>query len=181
MPTVRRGLLSRFGSHSSSPPSRDLPPTVNRFDLRITDNNDTASIRTVLPAYTRSTDSIQRPTSPTPTYYTIDESSSITPSDSHTVANSTSHRTIDEFVNRLRESLKNPKSWRLHNNGQKSFFWALRCIPGTAELLNDNIQEIKDRAVTVNDWQIKIFCFIFKGQKLLDLWCRPILTEVFLR
>jgi len=82
--------------------------------------------------------------------------------------------TVDELVNRVRDSLYNPKSWRLQNDGRRSFFWALCCVPGTADILHDRIQEMREKVFGKRDWRVEKFCFIFKGQKLGDLWCRPI-------
>jgi hypothetical protein len=84
---------------------------------------------------------------------------------------------VDKFIARLQETVTNPNTWRVQNNGEKSFFWALRCAPGTADILNDNIAEIKNAAVESN-WRIEKFCVIFQGQTLGDLLCRPIHTEV---
>jgi hypothetical protein len=85
---------------------------------------------------------------------------------------------IDELVIRLRENLKNPNSWRLNKVGKRSFFWALKCSEGTADILSENMDEIKDRVLVDRDWTVEKFCLIFKGQKLEDLWCRPVVTEV---
>jgi hypothetical protein len=189
MSSLRRGLLSRFSNRDSNSRSRDLPPPVDRFDLRI-NGDDSASIRTVLPAYSRNSSiDPNRPPSPAPTYYTVDErqstirSSSTTPTSTSPTPNGkpagpVEQSAIDELVKRLRQSLNNPKSWRLNHDGRKSFFWALRCAPGTADLLHDNIDEIKARVFEKCHWQVEKFCFIFKGQKLVDLWCRPIDTQV---
>jgi hypothetical protein len=174
MASLRRGLLSRFSSTSRS---RDLPLTIDRMD-RMSIADDSSSIRTVLPAYPYNSETQHRPPSPAPTYQTIDQIQS-----SHSVQpvvpplpqkGIDKQAIIEELVNRVRDSLYNPKAWRLHNDGRKSFFWALRCVPGTADVLQDSIQEIRENVVGGRDWQVDKFCFIFKGQKLGDLWCRPI-------
>ena len=153
MSTARRGFLSRIGIRRTPA----FPQVVERFDLRISIDNyvddDAASIRTVLPAYSPRSNRPQpmlpqqflyRPPSPTPTYYTVDEpetppAETIThhhPNDVNPITQVDPLSVIDDIVNRLRESLKNPKSWRVLGNGEKSFFWALRCAPGTADILN---------------------------------------------
>jgi hypothetical protein len=87
---------------------------------------------------------------------------------------------IDELIIRLRENLKNPKSWRANKEGKKSFFWALKCSDGTADIVCENMDEIRDRVLVNQVWRVEKFCLIFKGQKLEDLWCRPVMTEVFI-
>lgn len=195
MNTVRRGFLSRIGIRRT----HDLPTVVERFDLRISidndDDDDAASICTVLPAYSPRSNRPQpifpqqflyRPPSPTPTYYSVDEREPLpVETTAHHHPNVVDSRTevderpvIDELVTRLHESLKNPKSWRALGNGEKSFFWALRCAPGTADILNDNINEIRHRIMGAHDWRVEKFCVLFRGQRLGDLWCRPIHTEV---
>lgn len=176
----RGGFLSRLGIHHI----REYYPAVERFDLRISvRDDDAASINTVLPPYSRYADPMNRPPSPAPTYCTVDEPRS---PGYQTIVHETRRNsaidyqaTIDEIVTRLRESLKNTKAWRRHNSGERSFFWALRCAPGSAGVLQDYINEIKDRVLIAHDWRVEKFCFIFKGQKLGDLLCRPIHTEVF--
>ena len=194
MSTVRRGFLSRIGIRRT----HDLPPAIERFNVRISiddDDDDAASIRTVLPAYSPRSYRPQpmlpqpllyRPPSPTPTYYTVDErepplTETIThrhPNVDHPITEVDPRSIIDDLVNRLHESLKNSKSWRVLGNGEKSFFWALRCVPGTADIINDNVNEIRNRIMGTHDWMVEKFCIIYRGQKLGDLWCRPIHTEV---
>jgi hypothetical protein len=196
MSTARRGFLSRIGIRRSPA----LPPVVERFDLRISidnyvDDDDAASIRTLLPAYSPRSNRPQpmlpqqflcRPPSPTPTYYSVDEPETPPPEmTTHHHPNDVNHITevdplsiVDDIVNRLQESLKNPRSWRVLGNGEKSFFWALRCAPGTADILNSNISEIRSRIMGTQDWRMQKCCVIFRGQKLGDLWCRPIHTQV---
>lgn len=181
MSSLRRGILARFSSAPSNAQNRPLPAIVDRFDLRLQDD-DTSSIRTVLPPYSRNSYHSDRPASPAPTYVTVEE-----PAHPETAADTrTSQRekgdmnprpVIDEFIVRLQEALKNPNSWRVQNNGERSFFWALRCAPSTADVLNDNLTEIKSAAVE-GSWKIEKFCVIFQGQKLGDLMCRPIQTQV---
>ena len=196
MNSPRRGLLSRFGIRSTR--SRDLPTQFERFDLHISIDDDTASVHTILPAYSPRSNlplspplnlplnlSFNRPPSPAPTYYTVDERET-TPTQiikphPNVIAPSTQinpQPIIDEIVNRLHESIKNPKSWRLHSNGKKSFFWALRCAPGTVDILNENVNEIRRRIMGTRDWKVEKFCLLYRGQKLGDLWCRPIRTDV---
>ena len=209
MSTTRRGFLSRIGVRRT----HGLPPVVERFDIRISidndDDDDAASIRTVLPAYSPRSNRPQpllpqqllyRPPSPTPTYYSVEErepplAETIThryprvdypnnlvdhPNNQadHPINDVDPQSVVDELVNRVRESLKNPKSWRQLGNGEKSFFWALRCVPGTADIINDNVNKIRNRIMGTHDWRVEKFCIIFRGQKLGDLWCRPIQTEV---
>lgn len=196
MSTARRHFLSRIGIRRT-PACR---PGVEPFDLRISIDNyvndDTASIRTVLPAYSPRSNRPQpilpqqflyRPPSPTPTYYSVDEheippaETTIThrhPNNVNPIAQVDPLSVIDEIVNRIHQSFKNPQSWRSLGNGEKSFFWALRCTPGTGNILNDNINEIRNRIMGAHDWKVEKFCVIFKGQRLGDLWCRPVHTEV---
>ena len=182
MNSSRRGLFSRLGFRHN----RDPSPAVERFDLRTSAKEDySPRISIVLPPYSRYEDPINRPPSPAPTYCTVDEPRSPTfrpifP-ETRNEMDIDAQIAIDKIVNRLRESLKNSKAWRRHRNGERSFFWALRCAPGTADLLQDHMAEIRDRVLITRDWRIEKFCFIFKGQKLGDLFCSPIQTEVYLR
>jgi hypothetical protein len=177
-PSLRRGFFSRLGVHASSARSRDLPTTIDSMNRMSLADDDASSIRTVLPAYPYGAEPQNRPPSPAPTYNTIDQprlAHPVHPADPPKV--DTRVRTqaaVEELVIRIRESFQNPKSWRLHNDGRKSFFWALRCVPGTADILHDSIHEIRERVVGKGNWRVEKFCFIFRGQKLVDLWCRPI-------
>jgi hypothetical protein len=184
MNSPRRGLLSRIGVRSSNRRYRDLPEYVDRFE----DDNDTASIDTALPAYSQYADEpYARPPSPAPTYNTVDirevSHSEITTPQRYGPVHSALPKpqaAIDDIVNRLNESIKNPKAWRVKKDGQMSFFWALRCTAGTGRLLNNYIEEIKTRTLKSNEWKVERFCFIYKGQQLGTLWCRPIHPEVFI-
>lgn len=173
MSSFSDSIRSRFSRARSR-----LPVVVDRFDVRISTDDDAASVRTLLPAYSRNTDASNRPPSPTPTYYTIDEQQSQSSGPSSSKAKSNPQPTIDEFVTRVSSSLNNPKAWRLHNNGERSFFWALRCIPGTADVLHEHVEQIRDELVGGHDWKVEKFCFIFRAQKFVDLWCRPIDIQV---
>jgi hypothetical protein len=181
MPSPRRSFLSRIGvhrTHHSTRAPRYVPLVVDRFDLGIGEDDG------YLPPYNRITDPYNRPPSPTPTYHTFDERRR----PRHNVSNIVAHKAaqismyhqqlIDELVIRLRENLKNPNSWRLNKVGKRSFFWALKCSEGTADILSENMDEIKDRVLVDRNWTVEKFCLIFKGQKLEDLWCRPVVTEV---
>jgi len=86
---------------------------------------------------------------------------------------------IDEIVTRLRENLKNPRQWRPAHNGETSFFWALRCNAGTADVILEQLEHIKDKVVLSDDWRVEKFTLIFKGQRLRDLLCRPIQTTKY--
>jgi hypothetical protein len=86
---------------------------------------------------------------------------------------------IDELVTRLRENLKNPRQWRPSPTGETSFFWALRCNAGTADVILEQLEHIKDKVVLSDDWRVEKFTLIFKGQKLQDLLCRPIQTTKY--
>src|SRR5947207_4913779 len=81
MSTSRRGFLSRIGVRRT----HGVPPVVERFNLRISvdeyDDDDTASIHTILPAYSPRSNRpqpifplplVNRPSSPPPNYYSID-------------------------------------------------------------------------------------------------------------
>lgn len=86
----------------------------------------------------------------------------------------TRNEVIDEIVTRLRENLKNPKQWRPSPAGETCFFWALRCNAGTADVILEQLEHIKDKVVLSDDWRVEKFTLIFKGQKLRDLLCRPV-------
>jgi hypothetical protein len=181
MSSLRRGILARFSGTPSNTRNRPLPATVERFDLGLQDD-DTSSIRTVLPPYSRNSHHTERPPSPAPTYATIDdpaspETAAETRTSQHEKGNMNPTPVINEFVVRLQDALKNPKSWRVQNNGDRVFFWALRCSPGTADVLNDHMTSIRNAAVK-DSWKVEKFCVIFQGQKLGDLMCRPIQTQV---
>lgn len=179
MSSLRRGILARFSGTPSNARNRPLPATVERFDLGLQDD-DSSSIRTVLPPYSHRAHRSERPASPAPTYVTFEEPAyPETATDTRTSQHEKGDPTlvINEFVVRLQEALKNPKNWRVQNNGERSFFWALRCAAGTADVLSDNITQIK-RAAIEGSWKIEKFCAIFQGQKLGDLMCRPIQTQV---
>lgn len=187
MPSPRRGLLARLGvrnGHHSTTASRYLQSGADRFDFRIADS-DVSSICTYLPPYDRATETYHRPSSPTPSYHTIDERrrprNNFASIVHHKTAQINKHnqQLIDELIIRLRENLKNPNSWRAHKDGKRSFFWALKCSEGTADILCENLDEIRDRVLVNQDWRVEKFCLVFKGQKLEDLWCRPVITEVF--
>jgi hypothetical protein len=179
-----RSILARLGVRSPHP--RPQSALVEGYGLRIED--DTASVNSALPAYSpRIKDRLTRAASPSPTYRTVDESepspSSATvtqPDIGSQSAQINARAAVDGLVTRLNDTLNNPKSWRLLNSGEKSFFWALRCPPGAADIFNDNIREIQDRVFGGHDWRVEKFCFILKGQQLKDLWCRPIQSQVCL-
>lgn len=186
MTSHSRGFLSRIAVRSSNRRYRDLPESVDRFDQRTEEDDDVDSIRTYLPPYSpRADEPFNRPPSPAPTYNTVDiqdtSPTEITtrqpPGPTHN-ALPKPQAAIDNIVNRLKESLKNPKAWRLRSDGKMRFFWALRCPAGTARLLEDYIEEIKSRVLGTNEWKVEQFCFIYKGQQLGMLWCRPIRPEV---
>jgi hypothetical protein len=45
-------------------------------------------------------------------------------------------------------------------------------------MLAEHVEDIKDWTVgNVGDWEVEKFCFIFRGQKLMDLWCKPVLGQ----
>jgi hypothetical protein len=87
---------------------------------------------------------------------------------------------VDDLLRRLGNVLQNRGAWRELGNGEKAFFWALRCEPGTADILYEHTTEIRDRILRESgqDFRIEKFCFMFRGQRLVDLWCRPIQTDV---
>ncbi len=181
MSSLRRGILARFSGTPSNARNRPLPATVERFDLGLQDD-DSSSIRTILPPYSHQAHHSGRPASPAPTYVTFEEPAypaAETATDTRTSQHEKVDPTlvIDEFVVRLRAALKNPKNWRVQNNGERSFFWALRCAAGTADVLSDNTTQIKSAAIE-DGWKIEKCCAIFQGQKLGDLMCRPIQTQV---
>src|SRR5579859_735709 len=159
MSSLRRGIFARFSGTPSNARNRNLPATVDRFDVRLQDD-DGASIRTVLPAYSRNSNHSDRPPSPAPTYVTVDESAGADYANDGTSHSDTTKvnpkPVIAKFILRLQEVLKSPKAWRVHNNGEKSFFWALRCAAGTADILNDHIAEIKSATVDSN-WTVEKF------------------------
>jgi hypothetical protein len=181
MPSLRRGLLSRLGVHVTPDRSGDLPIAIDRLSVG---DDDASSIRS-LPAYPYAADTPQRSASPAPTYTTIDQPPSFPVQSNQPVVPVTKptqvekQSAINEFVNRIRDSVYNTKSWRLNNDGRKCFFWALRCAPGTADMLHDSTQEIRDKVCGKRDWQVEKFCFMFQGQRFADLWCRPIDPVVF--
>jgi hypothetical protein len=183
-----RGLLTRIGVLSSNWRYRDLPEPMDQFNVRMEYDDDADSIRSVLPPYSpRADEPFYRPPSPAPSYSTLDirETSparNVAPRRSGPPHNALPkpQAAIDDLVNRLTESLRNPQAWRVKHDGKLSFFWALRCEAGMARVLNNYIEEIKTRALGTNDWKVERFCFIFKGQQLAMLWCRPIHTEVFI-
>jgi hypothetical protein len=177
--------MSSFGDSIRSRFSRArgrLPSVVDRFDLRISED-DAASVRTLLPAYSRNSSQSNRPPSPTPTYYTIDEQHGTPTGKDGPPPDKTKvdpQPVIDEFVTRVGKSINNPDSWRVKNNGEKSFFWALRCVPGTADILHQHVEQIQQALVGDHDWKVEKFCFIFRAQKFVDLWCRPIDIQVLI-
>jgi hypothetical protein len=182
MSSLRRGILARFGGNSSNPRNRTLPTTVGRFDMRLHDqDDDSASIRTVLPPYSRNSSQTERPPSPAPSYMTVEGCAAPESMTSHSLPPGTDkpnpRAVTDNFILRLQETVRNPRTWRIQNNGDQSFFWALRCAPGTADILNDHLSEIKSAAVE-SSWRIEKFSVVFEGQTLGDLLCRPIHTEV---
>lgn len=180
MPSPGRKLLSRLSRHSTQSRTRRNaePKLIDQFKVCIIDEE---RIRSILPCYTLNTP-IQQ-TARGSTYYSIvDEPRP--PVMVNTVVPVIINRTpqyniaVEEIINRLRESLMNPKSWRLHNKGSKSFFWAHRCVPEVADMLGDNVNEIKDRILRAQEWRVEKFCVLFKRKKLEDLWCHPIHIEV---
>jgi len=178
MSALRRNLYKRLAA--VAPLSRPLPSSLEYDDF-----DDSASIRTVLPSYSQIADTPSRPCSPPPSYYSLHDAVTrpvhTPPMRNNPTLNrrSAEHQIVDELVHRLRDIIKNPATWRAHENGQRSFFWALRCVPGTADVLYENTQEIKDRILGSSDFQVERFSFIFKGQRLVDLWCRPIQNDVY--
>lgn len=179
MSPQKRGFFSRLGFQNNG----DLRSAVKQFDLYTSARDDYSPRNsTILPPYSLYADLANRSPSPAPSYYTVDEPCSPTfrpifPETRNEIAVHT-QAAIDEMVNRLRESLKNSKAWRHHKNGERSFFWALPCAPGTADLLYKYVAEIRDRVLNTQDWRIEKFCFIFKGQKLGDFFCRPVHEDV---
>lgn len=140
-----------------------------------------------LPPYTPSTDPyFNRPPSPAPSYCTVDvrdsqplrRAQAAPPSPRSRKQQIESQTVVDQLVRRIDESLKKPNAWRTLSNGEKCFFWALRCDARAADIINENIDQIRNRVRLSPDWRVEKFCMLFKGQKLVDLWCRPIQTKV---
>lgn len=75
--------------------------------------------------------------------------------------------------------LGNPKAWRRQPSGFKTFFWALRCAAGTADILSENINEIREKTIEGYGWNVHKFCFAFRGQQLGELACRPVRVEKY--
>ena len=182
MQSRRRTFFSRLSrNNTQNQPVRiqaipSSPTSYSRIS-RFQEDDDARSVHSILPAYSRHPDYLPvRPTSPAPTYYSVGEP--LTPLESpSTPSFSPSEIALDEIITRLHDSLKNPQAWRHRHNGS-SFFWALRCPPGTADVLSQHVPEIRARTVgLVKEWKVQKFCVIFRGQRLLDLWCKPILTD----
>ena len=196
MTSLRRSLIIRlsgqFSPVSSSPASQ-----------RIIDD-DAASIRSVLPSYSMARYDRQipvRPISPPPTYYTVDEpttpTSLVFTNDEPRTPTSPSfppaprsprlapngdidkRAAVEELISRLHETITNPKAWRLHPAGGHSFFWALRCAAGTADILCEKMDEIREKTIDGHGWTVHKFCFAFRGQQLGDLACRPVKTAQY--
>ena len=188
MTSIRRpSLLSRFAIRSNNTrPRRGVSAVVDHFNnlhIREDDNDDTASVHTVLPAYSpRSNLRYIRPASPTPTYYSVNDSEPPSPTDDTpsqpTLLRPSSQIVIDECVTRISESLKNPRAWRQLGGGESSYFWALRLPAGTADILDEHINEIRNRIFGACDCNVAQFGIIFKGHKLVELWCRPVHSRV---
>jgi hypothetical protein len=185
--TRRPGLLSRFAIRSNNPrPRRGVSAVVDHFNnlhLREDDNDDTASVHTVLPPYSpRSNLHYIRPSSPTPTYYSVDESERSSATDDTpsqpSLLRPYSQVVIEECVTRISESLRNPRAWRRLGGRESSYFWALRLRPGTADILDEHIDEIRNRIFGTRDCNVAQFGIIFKGHKLVELWCRPVHSRV---
>jgi hypothetical protein len=172
----QRGLLSRLGVNASIRRSRGSPSVVDRFGRLSIGDDDTASVNTVLPAYPFNSEGPTRPATPAPTYNTIDQPESKYSKKDTSIAKPkiNAREAVDELVGRIFVGLNYPKAWRLNNDGTKSYFWALGCLPGTADVLQDNIHEIREKVFGKRDWQIEKFCLLFKGQTFGDLWCRPL-------
>lgn len=174
MTSLRRALYKRLATAAPAP--RCTGGRVERDPFEEEAAN-------ALPSYSQVT---ERPRTPPPSYYSLSDPVTrpvhTPPMFSSAMLRrsvSNEQQIVDELVHRLRDIIKNPASWRSQENGQKTFFWALRCVPGTADVLFENAQEIKDRIVGSPNYQVEKFCFVFKGQKLVDLWCKPIQQEVF--
>ena len=123
-----------------------------------------------------------RPASPTPTYYSVDDSEPPSPTDDTpsqpTLLRPSSQIVIDECVTRISESLRNPRALRRLGGGESGYFWAL-CLPaGTADILDEHINEIRNRIFGACDCNLARFGIIFKGHKLVELWCRPVHSRV---
>jgi hypothetical protein len=141
-----------------------------------------------LPPYTPSTDPyFNRPPSPAPSYCTVDvrdyqplrRAQAAPPSPrSRKQQYIEPQPLVDQLVRRISESLKKPMAWRTLSNGEKCFFWALRCDAGAADIISQNLEQIRNRVLLSPDMRVEKFCMLFKGQKLVDLWCRPIQTKV---
>ena len=191
MQSLRRVLIPRRDNKSNienCPRHFGQPRTVyvERIRPRVsTDENYDAFPS--LPPYSPPADpNFNRPPSPAPSYCTVDNR---TPPPRRTFVAPPSARTrkqaqldpqiiVDKLIRRIRESMRNPKSWRTLSNGQQCFFWALRCEPGAADIFAENLDQIRNRVVLDDDWRGEKFCMMFKGQKLVDLWCRPIEAKV---
>src|SRR5436190_23570936 len=117
MSTARRSFLSSIGI---------LRPRVllaERFDLRIRMDDDNGSIRTILPPYSPRSSIPNRPPSPTPTYYTVDEREASPPitinpevADPNPEINPQS--VINGLLSGIRENFKNSESWHVLDNGE---------------------------------------------------------------
>jgi hypothetical protein len=189
----RRTFLSRIGINRvprydefPAPYSPPYSPTES-FTLRVSLDDDAGNLDSELPPYTpRSCRPAQfplnRPPSPAPSYHSaVGETPPTSPLPMMTrftdrqVANTpTAAEVVDEIITRLRENLKNPDQWRRVRTGELSFFWALRCNAGTADVILDQLEDIKNKVLDLGNWRVEKFCLIFKGQKLGDLLCRPI-------
>lgn len=194
----RRSFLSRIGVNRipryDEFPALDSPPysPTESFTLRLSVNDDAASIHSVLPPYSprscRPTQfPLNRPPSPAPSYHSVvGETPPTSPlpmmtrfTDPEVPNAPSSTEVVDELITRLRETLKNPNQWRRVDTGEQSFFWALRCNPGTTDVILEQMERIKDKVVDSENWRIEKFCLLFKGQKLGDLLCRPIQTTKY--
>ena len=187
MTSLRRSLIFRFSGQYSEPfPYAPVPRTpAERFI-----DDDAASIRTVLPSYSESRHhriAMIRPISPPPTYFdeprtpTTPTSASFPPAPrSPTLCPNgeiDKQAAIDELISRLCETLDNPKAWRRQPSGFKTFFWALKCAAGTADILSENIDKIREK--TIAGYDVQKFCFAFRGQPLGELACRPVRVEKY--
>jgi len=185
--TGRPGLLSRFSLRSHNTRSRrGLSAIADHFsNLHYPEddsNDDAASVHSILPPYSpRSNLHYIRPSSPTPTYYSVDDSDSPCPTDdtpSQQPRLRSDRVIMDEYVTRISESLRNPRAWRRLGGGATSYFWAIRCAPGTGDILAENIEEIRNRIFGSCDYNVAQFSVILKGHKLVELWCRPFHSRV---
>jgi hypothetical protein len=180
MNSPTRTFFARLSLGRSTTMPHNLPPLIIRSRIDIERDNEDLD-EGFLPPYTPREDPIVRSPSPSPTYYTIDprDSDDEFPNNAMTppcagLSRREQQVLIDQLVRRIRTSLKNQKSWRLLSAGDKSFFWAIKCEPGTADFLSYHICNIKERVFGGRDWHVEKFVVLFQGQRLRDLYCRPV-------